>query len=152
MALYMCICSVWRIHVCQSRRDPVSCDFLPQQCLTMLHYHVNKFNPFVNVVFCTVTKDISAHYNCVPLLRPSMVLETVPQSFSCQTQTVYYASQHEVSLLMICIKVSLLFTLRVVHGIFNGNACRHFIQLQVWWCSCTLRISSDMSAGDGPHD
>ena len=37
-----------------------SCDFLPQQCLTMLRYHVNKFTPFVNVLFCTVTKDISA--------------------------------------------------------------------------------------------
>ena len=37
-----------------------SCDFLPQPCSTMLHNHVNKFNPFVNVVFLTMTKDISA--------------------------------------------------------------------------------------------
>ena len=49
--------SVWRI-ICQSRRDPEVCDFLPQQCLTMLSYHVNKFNPFVNIVFCTLKKDI----------------------------------------------------------------------------------------------
>ena len=37
-----------------------SCDFLPQQCLTMLRYHVNKFNPFAKVLFCTMTKEISA--------------------------------------------------------------------------------------------
>ena len=55
------------------------CDFLPQeQCLMMLRYHMNKFNPFAKVLFRTITRHIcitSMAYVVLPNLvyRPKEV-------------------------------------------------------------------------------